>query len=286
MGYGNVTARPCVVETMKLLARSSTLLSAPLALCLVAACSAAGGGSAGGASAAYRGTGGSPFGTGGSFGAGGDMGAGGYLGSGGDPGTGGIGATGAGGLSIFGGADAGPYPYDKAVTFDWPESTSVGTCKAGHYAGQFSGLYASGLTFVGVPIPVAGNLSLTLAQSADGEFFTITGGKICGTADGLFPFKAEVTGTLDCATGKLVGGRLTNGAYYLGLPGIPGGTFEGPFPATYDKLTNAFTGTWKVYEPKEATPEPIYGGSGDWNASLGAATTTSQAGCVGDAGAP
>jgi hypothetical protein len=192
-------------------------------------------------------------------------------------GAGGAAPVGAGGSPVGNGSggsapvptgDAGTQPfggYDPSVTFDWPEATATtGSCKAGHYTGSFAGMYASGLTFVGVPIPVAGNLDLTLNESADGEFFTISGGKLSGVADGLFPFSADVSGTLDCKKAELVDGKLSNGVYDLGVQGITGGTFEGPFPATYDKLTAAFTGTWKVYEPKMSTPPPIYGGNGTW----------------------
>jgi len=192
---------------------------------------------------------------------------------GGAPGSGGAPAGIAGAPAGAGGAPPAGTPdpnqpfagYDPTVTFDWPEATETGSCKAGHYTGSFSGMYASGLTFVGVPIPVAGNMDLTLAESADGEFFTISGGKLSGVADGLFPFSADVSGTLDCTKAALVDGKLSNGIYDLGVQGVQGGTFEGPFPATYDKLTSSFTGTWKVYEPKMTTPPPIYGGSGDWN---------------------
>lgn len=155
--------------------------------------------------------------------------------------------------------------YDPTVKFDWPEATATsGSCKSGHYSGSFAGMYASGLTFVGVPIPVSGNLDLTLNQAASGEFFTVSGGKLSGVADGLFPFSADVSGTLDCAKGQLVDGKLSNGIYNLGVQGVQGGTFEGPMPANYDKLTHAFTGTWQVFEPKMSTPPPIYGGSGTW----------------------
>jgi hypothetical protein len=196
------------------------------------------------------------------------------------------GTTGAGGTVVD--PPSGDYPYDTSVTFDWPESQSSGTCQAGHYSGSFAGFYASTWTVVGAPIPVAGNLSLTLDQSADGEFFTISGGTLCGLADGLFPFSADISGTLDCKTGELVDSKLTNGGYWFGVVvGPPAGTFDGPLPGTYDKLTHSFTGTWKVYEPDSSDPSTPFGGSGDWTATLGAATPESQAGCLpADAGAP
>ncbi len=250
--------------------------------CMLPACSASGGASQAGSGGAY--------GVGGYFGGGGNS-AGGYYSAGGGnayAGSGGsVSTPGSGGVPVYYDGDAGPYPYNTSITFSWPEATSTGTCEAGHYSGTFSGFYSSTWTVVGVPIPVAGNLSLTLAQSTDGEFFTITGGKLCGLADGLFPFSADIVGTLDCKKGELVNSKLTNGGYWFGIVvGPPAGTFDGPLPATYDKLTHSFTGTWKVYEPDSSNLSTPYGGSGDWNTTLGAASSTSQAGCVSDAGAP
>lgn len=267
---------------------------------LLTACSASSastpGGGAGGSSGAGPGAGG-PGAAGGVGQAGGVAAGGAPSGFGGathstggaPPGSGGsarLDAGASGGGSPAYAADAG-YAYDLSVTFDWPESTSQGTCKAGHYSGSFAGLYASSWTVVGAPIPVAGNLSLTLEASPDGEFFEISGGSLCGLADGLFPFSADISGTLDCKTGKLVDSKLENGGYWFGIAvGPPAGTFDGPLPGTYDKLSHSFTGMWKVYEPDSSNPATPYGGNGDWNASLGAATAASQAGCVGDAGAP
>src|SRR5581483_7287332 len=41
-------------------------------------------------------------------------------------------------------------------------ATNNGPCKGGKYEGDFVGLYTSHLTGVGVPIPVAGNVDMTL----------------------------------------------------------------------------------------------------------------------------
>lgn len=156
--------------------------------------------------------------------------------------------------------------YDPAVSFDWPEAVATsGACKAGHYHGSFIGIYSPGITVFPAPIPVAGDIDLTLTESANGETFEVTGGKVSGVADGLFPFSADVAGTLDCTTGKLENGFLSSGVYLVGvLPGY----FEGPLEADYDTLTQSFVNaTWKVQEPKVTTPPSIYGGSGTWQAS-------------------
>jgi hypothetical protein len=156
--------------------------------------------------------------------------------------------------------------YDPSVQFDWPEAAQVGSCKAGHYHGSFIGIYSPAIAVAPVPIPVAGDIDITLGESADGEFFEVSGGKISGLADGLFPFSGDVKGTLDCAAGKLVNGFLSNCTYIVGV--IPY-AFEGPLEASYDKQSHAFTnGTWTVGEPTWSTPPPAYGGSGTWNATL------------------
>jgi hypothetical protein len=153
------------------------------------------------------------------------------------------------------------------VSFDWPQGTSGSgaSCKAGHYSGSFVGIYSPSIAVAPVPIPVAGNIDLTLTKSQNGEFFDITGGKISGVADLLFPFAADVKGTLNCTTMTLENGFLSNGTYIVGVFPYP---FEGPLTASYDKLTHAFTaGKWTVGEPKWTTPPAPYGGSGTWQAN-------------------
>jgi hypothetical protein len=166
--------------------------------------------------------------------------------------------------------DAGTLPfagYDPTVSFDWPQGVTASTasCKAGHYKGSFVGIYSPSIAVAPVPIPVAGDIDLTLTKSQSGEFFEITGGKVSGVADLLFPFSADVKGTLNCATMTLENGFLSNGTYIVGVFPYP---FEGPLTASYDKLTHAFTGgKWTVGEPKWTTPAALYGGSGTWQAN-------------------
>ncbi len=102
-------------------------------------------------------------------------------------------------------------------------------CKGGFYEGQFGGLYSSSLTGFGINIPVVGDVQLTLKQQGsagmmctfEGEsekcsnFFQLQDGTITGTADGLFPYFCTMTGTLNCATKKLLGGWI-NCTYCIG----------------------------------------------------------------------
>jgi hypothetical protein len=178
------------------------------------------------------------------------------------PGSGGAMALGAGGGPAlpFGG-------YDGTVKFDWPEAVpTAGSCKPGHYSGTFSGWYAADV-IAGVPVPIAGNVDLTLLQSNDGEFFKLADGKISGLVYGFIPFSSGLTGTLNCTTLKLENGFMPQGKYnFLGID-YP---YEGPLDADYDKLTNAFVnGKWIVGEPTyhRGDPSTQFGGFGDWTVS-------------------
>jgi hypothetical protein len=178
------------------------------------------------------------------------------------------------------GASVGLFKEGDATT------TNSGPCQGGKYAGSFTGLYTSHLTGVGIPIPVAGNVDLTLNQAGgsgsqcmvEGEglescsnVFTLQDGTITGVADELgdsgvggFPYFCTMTGTLDCMAKKLVNGwiqctycvgpladggmacTLANGLF--GTTGV-GGHFAGPLNANYDYNTLAFVmGTWNGAE--------------------------------------
>ena len=178
-------------------------------------------------------------------------------GAGQPPGSAGSGTAAAGGAAGGGAAQGNGA---GAVTFEWPETApGTGTCRAGHYQGDFVGLFASSMTVFPAPIPVAGNVDLTLAESANGEFFEITGGKVSGVADLLFPYQADIVGRLNCTTRKLEGTALKHGNYLVGVFVLP---FEGPLTADYDTLTMSFVnGTWDVKEPN-----PTYDGFGTWTA--------------------
>ncbi len=206
----------------------------------------------------------------------------------GDDSTGAVGSSGgsgSGGGNAFSGSGSGG-------TFQNTSDGSIvmgdsGPCKGGFYEGTFAGFYTSHLTGVGIPIPVAGNVELTLKQEgssgtmckAAGEFqdcsnvFSLKDGTITGIADaanigdaqvGGFPYFCTMTGTLECKEKKLVDGwiqctycvgPLADGGLacdllngVAGTTGV-GGHFAGPLVAGYDYATLAFiNGTWNGAE--------------------------------------
>jgi hypothetical protein len=201
-------------------------------------------------------------------------------GTGAGGGTGGAGAAGGGGAGGAGASDGGESDAGSVdasrpdIIFGWPETVPGLKCKAGRYQGTFTGTYASSAAIIPLPIPVAGDIDLTLVQTATGEIFEISNGKLSGLANLIFPFSADLVGKLNCKTSKLdPTTSLKNGNYIvLGAPFA----FEGPFLGDYDKIAVAFVnGTWDVKEPN-----PIYGGTGAWSASwVGSGTDAA----VGDA---
>jgi hypothetical protein len=162
-----------------------------------------------------------------------------------------------------------------------------GPCKGGQYSGTFAGTYTSHLTAVGVPIPVTGNVDMTLDQVGSGnmtcmlvgeatkcsDLFSLQNGTITGVADqgmigdadiGGFPYFCTMSGTLACAEKKLVGGWIQC-TYCIGpladggmacslLDGVAGtagvgGHFAGPLTANYDYASLSFVmGNWNGAE--------------------------------------
>lgn len=176
-------------------------------------------------------------------------------------------------VGVDGGIIANP-PVDPTIRFDWsvddPNPASL-SCQPGHYTGLFVGLYTSPITVVGVPIPVTGNVDLTLAQSSNGEFFTITNGFVTGRADILAEYRCNFYGTLNCTTKKLekgsidckycVGAYAADGGLCLGLESH----FIGPVTADYNAANQAFeNATWKG---KEGSDAGVFGGLGTWTAA-------------------
>lgn len=167
-----------------------------------------------------------------------------------------------------------PAGNSSATRFEWSRTPfALGSCKAGHYVGDFMGEYRSSVVF-GFPVMVSGEpgadgapgLEFWLEKTpGSGEIFSVNGGKLRGTANGEYPFTGDLTGTLDCATKKYVG-RIENGVYLVG--GLMY-TFEGDVTADYDKLQNLFIGgKWLLVEP--ATGNPFIGGELDWSAAWSA----------------
>jgi hypothetical protein len=176
----------------------------------------------------------------------------------------------------------------------------AGDCKPGRYEGTFSGLYFSSYTVVGAPVPVtdfdtSGKPGLAFTLNSTGapadsnvEFaeLEISDGYVDGVADGTFPFKAKLTGKLDCATKKLT--AIMDGGYCLlgclGLGKLNEAPFKGPVVGNYDSATSSFTkGTWNLVEqPPLKTPLGYYyGGQGEWSAHwVGEGTVDVDSGVV------
>lgn len=163
------------------------------------------------------------------------------------------------------------------ITFDWQRTDPVqGSCEPGYYEGTFSGVYASQITFVNAPIPVTAisipgkpGLSFTLTKApGSGEQLEIKDGVMDGLADGAFPFKGTLTGTLNCETAKF--DAILDGYYSLGVDGVGMWKFKGPLLADYDKTAHqVINATWDVleYDPPPANFVSPAGGQGDWSAS-------------------
>jgi hypothetical protein len=203
-------------------------------------------------------------------------------------------SAGQGGASSVALDDTGDPPANKLpATFDWlhtdpATAAGAGTCRPGHYEGSLDGLYASPVIYTApvpiVSIDVTGNpgLQFDLTSGGNGEFLTVTGGHVDGTALAIFPFRLDFAdGKLDCSTGKFRA-KLVNGSYdvFFGafIPGMSSTyTFEGYAVANYDAATNKFVdGRWAVAEDGATPPavEPgqdpplldlgMPGGTGTW----------------------
>jgi len=159
------------------------------------------------------------------------------------------------------------------IHFEWERTPATeGSCEPGYYEGTFWGYFASSITVVGAPIPVFAlgtpghpGLAFTLAKKAGGgEELVIENGIMDGVADGLFPFKGTLTGSLNCDT--LEFNAILDGYYSLGVDGVGKFTFKGPLKSGYDKATRSIiNATWDVKE----YPNPIadhIGGAGEWEA--------------------
>jgi hypothetical protein len=174
------------------------------------------------------------------------------------------------------------------IVFDWTRTEPDQlACEPGHYEGSFAGLYYSRINWP-VPFPVAGvdlpdkpGLQFELKPAEGGETVLAVDGRFDGLADGVFPFRGQFVGELDCKTGKFIG-TMINADYSIGprdlvvVENPVWFAFEGPIEADYDKVTHTFVnGTWDAIEPEfggkpaESLPrDPLrdgVGGSGVWS---------------------
>lgn len=173
--------------------------------------------------------------------------------------TGGTGATGGTGSTVTGGTGGsagtgsgsfttGSIDLDPNAEFVWEETVpGQGACQPGRYVGTFTCNYVAMGGNPAMPLAiVTGPVAMTLEQSQSGEFLEITDGTLEGIAQLIFGFRAELQGTLDCATNTLDASAL-NGVYGFGDPAIfPAGMFEGTLSGTLDRSTVTISGDWQM----------------------------------------
>jgi hypothetical protein len=133
-----------------------------------------------------------------------------------------------------------PLPDAGALDSGSPPTSD---CKPGTYEGTFEGEIQI-LGFISLPID--GEISIGIHTSSAGDDLVIENGTIEGEDQDGNPVHAEVEGTLQCATKKLVGGRLLNGTYTrTGLNMTV--NFQGTADATYTPGDSpSVSGTWQT----------------------------------------
>jgi hypothetical protein len=128
-----------------------------------------------------------------------------------------------------------------------------GSCPAGHFAGTYTGKYTSPVGLGSVTSVTDGHVDFTVDASGQ------VSGKFTGTTTPSS--KADIAGTLDCATGKLTA-DLTNGSYTV-KTGLVSTTYDytGTLTGAFDGAKASFAGAWTVRESGRNAS-----GSGTWTA--------------------
>lgn len=128
----------------------------------------------------------------------------------------------------------------------------TGICKQGTYSGPFTTDFYltpdAGSTY-GLPtdasiVQMMGTVTLDVTPSMAGEFNYDVSGAFHADSTSLISSDAQLSGSLDCSSGKL-SGQISNGTYSGWL--VIMGTFEGPMSADYDGTRFAFVnGVWNL----------------------------------------
>jgi hypothetical protein len=139
-----------------------------------------------------------------------------------------------------------------------------------------TGLYASHLTLIGIDIPIAGAVHMTLVAAGAAQQTCRLGGEVepCsdiltvenGTVTGadpasgdagvsVFPFYCSLSGVLDCQHRELVNGwmqcascpgAVADGGAACANGANPAERFAGTLTAQYDSTTASFVGAWNA----------------------------------------
>jgi hypothetical protein len=156
------------------------------------------------------------------------------------------------------GSDGGARPGDAGA--DGGAATSE--CVAGNYKGEFTGSVQFLPTPLGalLDVNIQGTLEITVQAATQGDVLVAKNGKVHGTDQDGNPVDADLTGSLDCATKKLVNGKLVNGKYTRAS--ILTTSFSGTVEGVYLAKPPSASGTWKT------SAGFLEGGGGSWNAAL------------------
>lgn len=143
--------------------------------------------------------------------------------------------------------------YDPSVIFDWPETPpgDGSECPAGTYTGTYTCTFTQANSLFPLVIELTGPVSITLVESADGEFLEITDGDFAAVANGLVGARAQIRGRLDCST-LMLNATAEDGMWAIGdpdLPVVPGGALEGDITGTLDPVSGTLSGDWTFGDP-------------------------------------
>lgn len=120
-------------------------------------------------------------------------------------------------------------------------SQATARCVAGRYAGAFRGQISQAQ--VG-SVVITGTVTLQLTLSADGRSLEVQSGTVDARDSFGTPIRAEVDGTVDCASYQVKNGTL-RGNY--GAQAADDNAFTGVVEGTYDPAAPpTLRGTWKV----------------------------------------
>jgi hypothetical protein len=137
-------------------------------------------------------------------------------------------------------------------------------CVVGTYRGVFAGtvqfLPGIGGLLGLLSVDITGSLEISVEADERGSVLIAKNGKVHGTDQDGNPVDADLTGSLDCTTKKLVNGKLLNGKYVRN--GLINTSFSGTVSGNYSADPPSASGTW------ETSSGVLEGGGGTWSATL------------------
>jgi hypothetical protein len=155
-------------------------------------------------------------------------------------------------------------PADAGAEEPSPDAATAAVlaCLPGVYRGAFSGQvgFLPGLFGSLISTSIRGNIEIRVSVASAGSLLVVDEGSVTGSDQDGNPISALVSGVLDCATGTLRSGKLSEGHYRSGTSDT---LFTGDVSATYTAGPPTLTGTW-------TTSSGFDGGSGVFSAVLSA----------------